>query len=72
MLDHGRLTTLALFDKLLAPGGSIYLAHDLRRKTLYTFLDKARDCYKIMVKKIELEADGEKKTVMLNRLEKKG
>ncbi|MBA3016341.1 MAG: methyltransferase [Proteobacteria bacterium] len=62
---------LTLFDKLLAPGGSIYLAHDLRRKTLYSFLDKAQTDYTIKAKKIELTSGDECCTVMLNCLQRK-
>lgn len=60
-----------LFDRLLAPGGSIYLCHDLRRKTLYTFLDQAQASYTIKAKKIELSAGDEGCTVMLNCLQRK-
>lgn len=62
---------LKLFDKLLAPGGTIYLSHDLRRRTLYTFLDMAQANYTIKAKKIELAADDECTTVMLNCLQRK-
>ena len=62
---------LALFDRLLAPGGAIYLSHDLRRKTLYAFLDKAQADYTIQAKKIELVAGDEGSTVMLNCLRRK-
>jgi len=62
---------LRLFDRLLAPGGTIYLAHDRGRKTLYSFLDKAGNSYTIMARKVDLAADGETKTVVLNRLRKK-
>lgn len=62
---------LALFDKLLAPGGTLYLAHDVRRKTLYSFLDKAQSSYTIKAKKIELAAGDESCTVMLNCLQRK-
>ncbi len=60
---------LRVFKKLLKPGGKIYLAHDLRRKTLYKFLDKAKADYKIMAKKIDLTSDEGKTTVMLNCLQ---
>ena len=62
---------LTLFDRLLAPGGAIYLTHDLRRKTLYAFLDKAQADYTIQAKKIELTAGDERSTVMLNCLRRK-
>ena len=62
---------LRVFKKLLKPGGKIYLAHDLRRQTLYKFLEKAKDDYKVMVKKIDLTSDEGKTTVMLNCLQAK-
>ena len=62
---------LRVFKKLLKPGGKIYLAHDLRRQTLYKFLEKAKDDYKVMVKKIDLTSDEGKNTVMLNCLQAK-
>ncbi|NOX24901.1 MAG: methyltransferase domain-containing protein [Deltaproteobacteria bacterium] len=62
---------LRIFKKLLKPGGKIYLAHDLRRQTLYKFLDKAKDDYKIMSKKIDLTSAEGRTTVMLNCLQAK-
>lgn len=62
---------LALFDSLLAPGGSIYLSHDIRRKTLYTFLDRAQATYTIKARKIELSCGDDKTVVMLNCLTRK-
>ncbi len=62
---------LKLFDKLLKPGGVIYLTNDLRRKTLYAFLDMAQNDYTIHAKKIELVAGDETSTVMLNCLRRK-
>ncbi len=59
---------LKTFKKLLKPGGSIYLAHDLQRQTLYKFLAKAGDDYKIMTKKIDLNSEDGKTTVILNCL----
>lgn len=62
---------LKLFAKLLKPGGTIYLSHDLRRKTLYTFLDLAQADYTIKAKKIELNSGDECTSVMLNCLQRK-
>ncbi len=62
---------LRIFKKLLKPGGKIYLAHDLRRQTLYKFLDKAKDDYKIMAKKIDLTSAEGRTTIMLNCLQSK-
>ncbi len=63
---------LTLFDRLLAPGGTIYLCHDHRRKTLYSFLDKAQATYTIRAKKIDLNAGDDSCSVMLNCLQRKG
>lgn len=62
---------LALFETMLKPGGTIYLSHDLRRKTLYHFLDMAKDSYTIKAKKIELTSGDETCSVMLNCLQRK-
>lgn len=62
---------IGIFDKLLKPDGTIYLAHDIRRQTLYKFLDVAKDTYKIMVKKITLSDGDEEVTVMFNCLKRK-
>lgn len=62
---------LKLFDKLLKPGGAIYLCHDLRRKTLYKFLEMAKDDYTIKAKKIELTSGEECNGVLLNCLQRK-
>jgi predicted nicotinamide N-methyase len=61
---------MGVFDKLLKPDGTIYLAHDIRRQTLYKFLDMAKDHYKIMVKKITLSENDEEVTIMLNCLKR--
>ena len=69
--DDLLLPLMGVFDKLLKPDGTIYLAHDIRRQTLYKFLDMAKDQYKIMAKKIPL-SDGDKEvTVILNCLKRK-
>ena len=61
---------LSLFDRLLKPWGVVYLAHDVRRKTVRLFLEKAREKYKVLARKVEMN-DGEATiTVMLNRLER--
>lgn len=62
---------MRLFETMLKPDGTIYLAHDIRRKTLYTFLDMAKDRYKILAKKITLSDGEEGVTVMLNCLKRK-
>ena len=61
---------LNVFNQLLKPGGAIYLAHDLRRKTMYKFMELAKADYKIMAKKIDLSSGDQKITVMLNCLKR--
>ncbi len=62
---------LHVIDTLLAPGGTVYLAHDQGRKSLALFLDKAQKSYTIMGKKVELDSGDGKKTIILNRLQRK-
>ena len=62
---------LNVFDQYLAPGGTIYLAHDQRRKSLYKFMEIAGDTYKILGKKVDISSDGKEQAIILNRLERK-
>jgi len=62
---------MGVFEKLLKPDGTIYLAHDIRRQTLYKFLDMAKDQYRIMAKKIPLSDNDGEVTIMLNCLKRK-
>ncbi len=62
---------LNVFNKLLAQDGTIYLAHDARRKSLPDFLNKAAKNYDIAVSSRTLTSDGEKRTVIVNRLRPK-
>ncbi len=59
---------LNVFNKLLAPGGVIYLAHDVRRKSLPGFLLLAEKEYDIAVSKRTLKSDDKATTVIVNRL----
>ena len=59
---------LAVFDKLLAPTGTIYLAHDVRRKSLPQFLLKAENKFDIAVSTRKLRSEGEEKTIIVNRM----
>jgi len=60
---------LALFRKLLAPGGTIYLAHDVRRQSLPKFLLLAEKEYEIAVSTRTMTAGDEKLTIIVNRLQ---
>jgi len=62
---------LNVFDQYLAPGGTIYLAHDQRRKSLGKFLALAEKDYKIMTKKVDISADQENKAIIVNRLQRR-
>jgi predicted nicotinamide N-methyase len=63
---------LNVFKKYLKDDGEIYLAHDIRRKSVPKFLELAKDDFKIAVQKQVLTNDeGEKITVLINRLVKK-
>lgn len=59
---------LNIFRTLLAPGGTIYLAHDVRRKSLPQFLMKAEKEYQIAVSTRKLTSEDENLTVIVNRL----
>ena len=60
---------LDIFQKYLAPGGTIYLAHNSERRSLAPFLEVAEEHFKIgtIARKITSE-DGEI-TILLNRLQ---
>ena len=59
---------LGVFAKLLAPGGEIYLAHDVRRKSLPLFLKRAEEKYEIAVSTRKLTSEEETLTIIVNRL----
>ena len=62
---------LNVFDKLLAPSGTIFLAHDARRKSLGQFLDLAQERYDIAATSRTLRSDDGELTIVLNRLQPK-
>lgn len=59
---------LQVFSKLLAPEGAIYLAHDVRRKSLPAFLQRAEKEYEIGVSKRRITTEEETLTIIINRL----
>ena len=59
---------LQVFRKLLAPGGSILLAHDIRRKSVPLFLNRAAEEYKIGVMQRRIKTPDEEITILVNRL----
>ncbi len=63
---------LNVFKKYLKDDGEIYLAHDMRRQSVPKFLNLAQEDFNIAVQKQVLTNDeGEKITVLINRLVKK-
>ncbi|MBU0680463.1 MAG: methyltransferase domain-containing protein [Proteobacteria bacterium] len=63
---------LAIFNEYLKDDGEIYLAHDVRRKSVPKFLDLAQKEFKIVVSKSTMQnEEGEKITILVNRLTKK-
>lgn len=63
---------LAIFRNYLKDDGEIYLAHDMRRQSVPRFLDLAQKDFHIAVSKTAMQnEEGEKITVLINRLTKK-
>lgn len=62
---------LNVFDKYLAPEGTIYLAHDIRRKSVPKFLDKAGKDFHIAVKLQKMKSEDGELTILINRLQRK-
>ncbi len=63
---------LNVYKKYLKDDGEIYMAHDMRRKSVPKFLELAKIDFNIAVQKQVLtNDDGEKITVLINRLVKK-
>ncbi|MBU0908556.1 MAG: methyltransferase domain-containing protein [Proteobacteria bacterium] len=62
---------LNVFNQYLAPQGTIYIAHDGRRKSLPKFLDLAQKDYQIAVSARKMKSDEGEMTIIINRLKKK-
>lgn len=62
---------LDVFQKYLKPGGSIFLAHDAKRKCLPLFLERAKKDYHIAINKQVIRKDGEEIVIIINRLQAK-
>lgn len=63
---------LAIFNTYLQDDGEIYLAHDVRRKSVPEFLNLAQKEFKVAVtKNVMQNEEGEKITILVNRLTKK-
>ncbi|HIJ78442.1 MAG: protein N-lysine methyltransferase family protein [Desulfobulbaceae bacterium] len=59
---------LTVFKKLLAPDGVIYLAHDIRRKSMPKFLLQAEKEYVIATSKRTMRSDDKETVVIVSRL----
>ncbi len=63
---------LNIMKKALKPGGVIILAHDVRRKSLYPFLQQASKQYNISAQRKKIRNhSGEIREIILNRLKLK-
>ena len=62
---------LQVFDRFLKPGGSIFLAHDARRKCLPLFMERAKKEYNIAGKKQSMRKDGQDIAIIINRMQRK-
>lgn len=63
---------LALFKEYLQDDGEIYLAHDVRRKSVPKFLELAQQDFQVAVSKTTMQnEEGEKITILINRLTRK-
>lgn len=62
---------LSLFDKLLTVDGTIYLAHDVRRKSLPAFLKLAEKKFEIAVSMRKMTTEDDTLTIVVNRLKRR-
>ncbi len=62
---------LRVFNSYLKPAGTIYLAHDARRKSLPKFLKLAERDYTIAINKQIIKKDGDERVILINRLVRK-
>ena len=62
---------LKLFDSYLAPEGEIYIAHDVRRKSVPQFLSLAEKEYEIAVSARKMRSEDKELTILINRLRKR-
>lgn len=62
---------LDIFNRALLPGGTIYLAHDIRRQSMPRFLLKAEKYYQVAVSTRKIKEAGETITIIVNRLQAK-
>lgn len=63
---------LEVLRKALKPGGVVYLAHDIQRRSLKPFLQKAEKEYIVSASKRKLKSLDEDKVILLTRLQPRG
>jgi predicted nicotinamide N-methyase len=63
---------LAIMTQCLAPGGSIYLAHDFSRQSLPRFLARAEKDFTIAISRRRMQGDDREQTIILSRLQRHG
>ena len=59
---------LTIFRQYLKPGGVIYLAHDVRRKSLPKFLIQAEKHFEVAVSKRTMRTEDKEHIIIVNRL----
>ncbi len=62
---------LNVLDKTLKPGGVVYLAHDVKRRSLEPFLKMAEADYRIAASQRKLKGFEGDKIILLNRLQRR-
>lgn len=62
---------LTICQNCLNPGGIIYLAHDVRRRSLPMFLEQAQQDFLIGSKKQTITKAGRKTEILVNRLQRR-
>lgn len=62
---------LNVLDKALKPGGVVYLAHDIKRRSLEPFLKMAEADYRIAASQRKLKGFEGDKVILLNRLQRR-
>ena len=62
---------LSILDTFLTPDGTIYLAHDMRRKSLNPFLQLAEKDYEIAFSTKKMKSADETITIVVNRLRRR-
>lgn len=62
---------LKLFESYLAPEGEIYIAHDVRRKSVPKFLSRAEKEFEVAVSARKMRSEDKELTILINRLRRR-